>query len=277
MSNPAAPEQNSAQELFFLYELAKVFSSSLDLNEVAEYILDGACALIGTEQGFLCALEPPTVDSSPDPGGLPLLTAYILRGISPSDLLALTPRLQAAWAGRQGMSLSQPEAILGVWKDLLAAPLVVRGEVHGLLGVATASARAFTPREQQRLVSVSNLAALALENARLHDQIQREVQMLRRLIHAAQQVGEGRLTAGQIGELEGSAGWDEISQLSRGFAQMARQVIEREEALHQKVRELEIVIDEAKRDKQIAEITENEYFQRIQKKVRELREKKYKR
>ncbi len=272
MSN--LPEQSSAQELYFLYELAKVFSSSLDLNEVAEYILDGACALIGTEQGFLCRLELPTPDTVTDPGGLPTLNPYTLRGVSPSTLQALTGRLQPTWNSRQGVNLSQPEAVSGEWKDLLAAPLVVRDQVHGLLGVATATARAFTHREQQRLVSVANLAALALENARLHDQIQREVQVLRRLIHAAQQVGEGRLTAEQITELEGSPGWDEISQLSRVFAQMARQVIEREEALHQKVRELEIVIDEVKRDKQIAEITENEYFQRIQRKVMELRSKK---
>jgi hypothetical protein len=51
-------------------------------------------------------------------------------------------------------------------------------------------------------------------------------------------------------------------------------VIEREEALHQKVRELEIVIDEVKRNQQISEITETEYFQRIQQKVQDLRRKR---
>lgn len=269
MSSPTASEQSSAQELYFLYELAKVFSSSLELNEVAEYILDGTCALIGTEQGFLCSLET-SVE-----GQLPVLTPYILRGISSSTLQALAPNLQPTWASRQGVNLSQPGN--SDWKDLLAAPLIVRDQVHGILGVSTATARAFTPREQQRLISVANLAALALENARLHDQIQREVQVLRRLIHAAQQVGQGQLSAEQIVELEGSAGWDEISQLSRVFAQMARQVIEREEALHQKVRELEIVIDEVKRNQQISEITETEYFRQIQQKVRELRKRRDKR
>jgi transcriptional regulator with GAF, ATPase, and Fis domain len=268
MSNSTVSEQSSAQELYFLYELAKVFSSSLELNEVAEYILDGTCALVGTEQGFLCSLEAPAE------GQLPVLTPYILRGISSSTLLSLTPRLQPTWANRQSVNLSQPGAGSNDWKDLLAAPLIVRDQVHGVLGISTATARAFTPREQQRLVSVANLAALALENARLHDQIQREVQVLRRLIHAAQQVGQGQRTAEQITELENSAGWGEISQLSRVFAQMARQVIEREEALHQKVRELEIVIDAAKRNQQISEITETDYFQRIQEKVQELREKR---
>ena len=83
MSSPAASEQSSAQELYFLYELAKVFSSSLELNEVAEYILDGTCALIGTEQGFLCSLETPAE------GQLPVLTPYILREITSSTLQSL--------------------------------------------------------------------------------------------------------------------------------------------------------------------------------------------
>ena len=170
--------------------------------------------------------------------------------------------------------LSRSEAESGLWKDLIVAPLIVRDQVHGVLGALTATARSFTAFEQERLLSVANLGALALENARLHDQIQREVQMLRSLIQAAKQMGEGQLSVEQIAELEGGAGWDEISRLSHAFAQMARQVIEREEALHRKVRELEIFIDESKRDKQIAEITDTDYFQRIQLKVEELRERR---
>jgi nitrate/nitrite-specific signal transduction histidine kinase len=150
----------------------------------------------------------------------------------------------------------------------------VRDQVQGILCVLTATARVFTPRELERMVSVSNLGALALENARLHDQIQREVQVLRRLVQAAKQMGAGQLSAQQIEELESSAGWDEISRLSQAFAQMARQVIEREENLNAKVRELEIVIDAAKRDKQIADITDTDYFQQVQRKVKDLKQRK---
>ncbi len=279
MNNPSAIEQSSAQELYFLYELAKVFSSSLDLNEVAEYVLDGACALIGAEQGFLCALDAPATASDPVSPGLtleaqPALRPYILRGVSLPVLQALSARLQPVWTNHQGLILSQPEAEANVWKDLIAAPLIVRDQVTGVIGVATATARPFSTREQERLVSVANLGALALENARLHDKIQREVVLLRRLIRAAQEMGEGQLTAEQIAELEGIPGWDEISRLSQTFAQMARQVMRREEALHQKVRELEIVIDAAKRDKQVAEITDSDYFRHIQQKAGELRGKR---
>jgi len=279
MSNLASIEQSSAQELYFLYELARVFSSSLDLNEVAEYVLDGSCALIGAEQGFLCALDAPAAAGpapapGPHPGTQPVLRPYVLRGVSLPVLQELSPRLQPVWASHQGLILSQPGAGPDAWKDLIAAPLIVRDQVTGVIGVATATERPFTAREQERLVSVANLGALALENARLHDKIRQEVLMLRRLIRAAQQMGDGQLTAEQIAELEGIAGWDEISRLSQTFAQMARQVIRREEALHQKVRELEIVIDAAKRDKQVAEITDSDYFRHIQQKAGELRGKR---
>jgi transcriptional regulator with GAF, ATPase, and Fis domain len=290
MNNPAGLEQSSAQELYFLYELAKVFSSSLELSEVAEYILDGACALMGTEQGLLCVLEAPGEASAgaelvsdegkpaaPPPASQLVLRQLLLRNLSLAALEALAPCLEPVWASRQVARQSQRVAEADTWQELIAAPLIVRDQVQGVLGVLTTSARMFTPREQERLASVASLAALALENARLHDQIQREVQMLRRLVQAARQMGEGQLSAEQIAGLENSAGWDEISRLSQAFAQMARQVIQREERLNQKVRELEIVIDAAKRDRQIAEITETDYFRRIQEKAGELRKKRSRR
>lgn len=294
MNNPAGLEQSSAQELYFLYELAKVFSSSLELGEVAEYILDGACALMGAEQGMLCVLDlsnqagseaEPGADGeklavplpAPPPASQAALQPLLLRNLSPEALEALAPGLEPVWSNRQVVLLSQPVAGADAWKDLIAAPLIVRDQVQGVLGVLTTVVRTFTAREQERLASVASLAALALENARLHDQIQREVQMLRRLVEAARQMGAGQLSAGQIAELENNPGWDEISRLSQAFAQMARQVIQREESLHQKVRELEIVIDAAKRDRQIAEITETDYFRRIQEKAGELRRKRSRR
>jgi len=105
-----------------------------------------------------------------------------------------------------------------------------RDQVHGVLEFDCYRAPVYCSRIGAAGFC-ANLGAMALENARLHDKIQREVQMLRRLIQAAQQMGDGQLSAESITELEASVGWDEINRLSQAFAQMARQVIEREEAL----------------------------------------------
>jgi HAMP domain-containing protein len=135
--------------------------------------------------------------------------------------------------------------------------------------------RHFTPEEQERLASVANLASLALENARLHERAQRELAMLRRLIQAAQAMGAGEMTHEQVAAIEAefkeTLARDELSSLVRAFGRMAREVIRREENLKRQVAELNIQIDVARKARQVAEITETQYFQNLKKKARELR------
>ena len=64
---------------------------------------------------------------------------------------------------------------------------------------------------------------------------------------------------------------DDIGQLVRVFLQMAEHVKAREQKLKQQVMELHIEIDEAKKTRQVAEITQTDYFQQLQKKAQKLR------
>jgi chromatin segregation and condensation protein Rec8/ScpA/Scc1 (kleisin family) len=64
---------------------------------------------------------------------------------------------------------------------------------------------------------------------------------------------------------------DDIGQLVRVFLQMAQKLKAREQNLKQQVMELRIEIDEAKKVRQVAEITETDDFQQLQKKVQKLR------
>lgn len=63
---------------------------------------------------------------------------------------------------------------------------------------------------------------------------------------------------------------DPLGQLARVFGRMALEVIQREEALKQQVQELRIEIDNAKKAKQVAAITETDDFKLLQQKAREL-------
>jgi len=63
-----------------------------------------------------------------------------------------------------------------------------------------------------------------------------------------------------------------IESLAAEFAQMAAQVQQREEELRKEVLELRIEINEAKRQKQLEEITETDYFQTLQSKAKTLRQ-----
>jgi GAF domain-containing protein len=254
-------DNSTSRELYFLYELAKVFASSIDLAEVTEYVLDGTCALLGAEQGFVYLLDSAAT-----------LAPHAGRGLAEDDLRTLAGRLQPVIAESKALAVEHPRSIEG---QALAAPLVAHNQVVGLFGVATAYARRFTPEEQERLASVANLASLALENARLHERAQRELAMLRRLIHAAQAMGAGEMTQEQAAAIEaefkGMLARDELSGLVRAFGQMAREVIRREENLKRQVAELNIQIDVARKARQVAEITETQYFQSLRKRARELR------
>ena len=64
---------------------------------------------------------------------------------------------------------------------------------------------------------------------------------------------------------------DDIGQLVRVFLHMAEQVRLREQKLKQQVLELHIEIDEAKKARQVAEVTGTEYFQQLQKKAQKLK------
>jgi hypothetical protein len=88
-------------------------------------------------------------------------------------------------------------------------------------------------------------------------------------------MGAGEMTREQAAEFESEfkdvIGHDQLSHLVGTFAQMAQQVIEREEELKRQVAELHIKVDLARKAKQVAEITETEYFQQLEKRARELR------
>lgn len=157
----------SSQELFFLYQLAQVFASTIDLAEITEYVIDGTCALLGAEQGFLYFLDSDGV-----------LRPHEARGLRAEELDLLAERFLPTLAEHRPIATAHPGAPEGV---VLATPLVSHEEIHGLVGVATAYERQWTPQEHERLTAVANLAALALENARLYQRVQKDLALGRRI------------------------------------------------------------------------------------------------
>lgn len=62
-----------------------------------------------------------------------------------------------------------------------------------------------------------------------------------------------------------------IAALAAEFAQMAAQVQKREEELRQQIADLRIEIDQAKKERQVGEIVESEYFQNLRAQAAQLR------
>ena len=86
-------------------------------------------------------------------------------------------------------------------------------------------------------------------------------------------MGEGEYNQ-NLDELINTRFSDEISTLADVFKLMANKIKGREEKLKQQVAELKIEIDESKRKKQVAEITESDFFQDLQARAKEMRKRK---
>ena len=97
------------------------------------------------------------------------------------------------------------------------------------------------------------------------------VRPIERVTEAAQALEQGELVETQITALAQVSGRDEVATLSRVFARVAAEVRAREAQLRMQVEELRIEIDQAKKAKQVAEITESDYFQTLQRQARAMR------
>jgi DNA-binding response OmpR family regulator len=108
-----------------------------------------------------------------------------------------------------------------------------------------------------------------LARKRLHDLEQEYLEQVGRVVAAAADVEAGRFESRQLDSVAGRD--DALGQLARVFQRMAAEVRSREQRLKQQVRQLRIEIDEARAARQVAEITQTQYFQDLQAKASELR------
>ena len=155
-------------------------------------------------------------------------------------------------------------------RPLLIVPLQVRSETIGAIVLESSEpGRQFKANEISLAETVAGQIAGAIQNARLFDEMVEYVEQVSRVTAAASAVEAGAFNAeslDQVGERS-----DALGQLARVFQGMAKEVAAREQRLRREVQQLKIEIDETRAARQVEEITESEYFRRLQQKVDELR------
>lgn len=110
---------------------------------------------------------------------------------------------------------------------------------------------------------------VCLEKKRLRDKEIEYLTEVGQVTHAAAAVEKGQFQPESLTMVSRRS--DELGQLARVFQRMASEVVAREQRLRQQVSDLRIQIDEAKKTREVAEITESEYFQQLQQKAKRLR------
>lgn len=108
-----------------------------------------------------------------------------------------------------------------------------------------------------------------LERKQLRDQEIDYLQQVGRVTAAAAAIKANTFQAESLDEVARRP--DELGQLAQVFQEMARQVYAREQQLQRQVQQLRIEIDQERRAREVAEITESDYFQQLLGNADELR------
>jgi two-component system cell cycle response regulator len=112
----------------------------------------------------------------------------------------------------------------------------------------------------------------SLANKRLRDIELEYLEQVNHVIEAAAAVEEGTFECDSLNPVAERD--DALGKLARVFQNMARQVYAREQRLRQQLQELRVEIDEVKKARQVAEITETEYFRDLCAKAQRLRQRR---
>jgi PAS domain S-box-containing protein len=155
-----------------LRDVLAVLNTARPLEEILDLIVEQASHLLGTDaiaiyrqgegedaqrvQAARFVDDPATAGDAAPTGGL-------LPALSPAQDGAKPLRV----GGDAGMTQS------GRYRSVLAVPLNVQGEIYGSICLYYRVARSFTQEEKEMAVVFADQAALAIENARLREEVGR--------------------------------------------------------------------------------------------------------
>ena len=157
--------------------------SSLDLNVVLQNIVERACKLLGTTHGYLDILRE-TGELEPVVGIGALKESLNHKVISGEGVAGIV------WKTGKPMVIPNydnwPEKVNdfqeGLIRAILGMPLILKGQVVGVIGVArdAKSKTAFSEDDVSVLRRFADLAVVALQNARLFEKAQGEIEFRRK-------------------------------------------------------------------------------------------------
>lgn len=172
-------------EIQTLFSLSKSLTEVLDLSEVLNRVVEAARRLTNAEQGMI--LLPGDDDKLflRAKVGIDVETARNFR-IKTSDTLAgeVFRTGKPALLGASGPQKVKTEYFVN---SLLYVPILLQSEPIGVLGVNNKNKRdLFDVHQQQLLLNLASFAAIAIENARIHQEILEHARDLQKLVAASQ-------------------------------------------------------------------------------------------
>src|SRR5205085_5285266 len=141
-------------------------------------------------------------------------------------------------------------------------------ELESVVRCIELGAQDYLPEPFNQVLLRARIGA-CLERKRLRDQEIDYLQQVDRVTAAAAAIKANTFRYESLNEVARRP--DELGQLAQVFQEMARQVYAREQQLLQQMQQLRIEINQERRAREVADITESEYFQQLLGKADELR------
>ncbi|TEU22368.1 MAG: GAF domain-containing protein, partial [Anaerolineales bacterium] len=170
--------QRRVQELAFLHEAGRTMTSSLDLEQVLTTVMQEATDVLKVEAASVLLLDDKDKE-------LVLQTVVGARAEKVKGLRLPLGQGIAGWVAREGQPLLVPDvredprfysgidgATGFVTRSVLAVPLKVKGKVIGVIEAVNKTEGDFSQPDVELLSSMTQSAAIAIENARLYEAIE---------------------------------------------------------------------------------------------------------
>jgi len=155
-----------------LYELARDLSSSLELREVLGKVMDRVISLMHASRGFIVLVDPVTNEMSVEMAGgetdREKSQKTFLGSKSVIDQVVKTGKAVVSTdASLDDRFKGQQSVILQNLRSIIAVPLVTKDKVIGAVYVDNPfRAAIFEEKDKEFLQAISDLAAIAIDNAR---------------------------------------------------------------------------------------------------------------
>jgi adenylate cyclase len=164
-----------------LYEVGRLISSSLDLGEVLELVMDSLIRVTGAERGMVMLIDPDSselrveVARNLDPAALAAASFEVSRNVVRDVLNRGVPLLVSD--ALTDPSYQRFDSVVALrLRAILCAPLQVRGYTIGVIYVDNRlRAGLFTQADLDLLIAFANQAAIAIDNARLYRGLQQRL------------------------------------------------------------------------------------------------------
>jgi Nif-specific regulatory protein len=172
---PAGKVQD--QSVVGLYEIVKIINSTLDLNEVLNRVLDVCIRRLRAERGMILLLDPITGALRTRVGRNIKEGAEGESKRSPQsivkDVIQTGQSVMSADARADERFVESESVIAENILSILCVPLIIKERISGAIYIDHRQARhLFSPRDLSFLEAFADQAAIAIENARLYEELE---------------------------------------------------------------------------------------------------------